>query len=87
MKYEEMSVAALKALAKERSLAGVSGLKKADLIKRLVEAEPKAENKRPERKTEQKKEHNVPHNRKEAVGKKRPEKEAQEEKLQRKGKR
>ena len=61
MKYEEMSVAALKALAKERSLAGISGLKKADLIERLIEAEPKTENKRPERKTEQKKEHNVSH--------------------------
>ena len=79
MKYEEMSVAALKALAKERSLAGISGLKKADLIERLIEAEPKTENKRPERKTEQKKEHNVSH-RKDAAGKKRLEREMQEEK-------
>lgn len=40
MNYEEMSLAELKSVAKERKLTGVSALKKADLIVRLMETEP-----------------------------------------------
>lgn len=40
MNYEEMSLAELKSVAKERKLTGVSALKKADLIARLMETEP-----------------------------------------------
>lgn len=40
MNYEEMSLAELKSVAKERKMTGVSALKKADLIVRLMETEP-----------------------------------------------
>lgn len=43
MNYKEMSLAELKSVAKERKLTGVSGLKKADLIVRLMETEPAAD--------------------------------------------
>lgn len=41
MEYQEKSLVELKQLAKERGLKGVSTLKKADLIARLQESEPK----------------------------------------------
>ena len=41
MDYAAMSLVQLKELAKERKMTGVSGLKKADLIARLKETEPK----------------------------------------------
>ncbi len=44
-KYETLSVAVLKDLAKARGLKGITGLKKADLINRMVEEDVKLEEK------------------------------------------
>ena len=40
-KYESLSLATLKDLAKARGLKGVSGLKKAELIERMLEEDEK----------------------------------------------
>ena len=40
-KYESLSLATLKDLAKARGLKGISGLKKAELIERMLEEDEK----------------------------------------------